>query len=375
MHLQAQIFTKRQEKLKILLSDTHYSAMVFNPGPSLTYLTGLRFHLMERPVVVLVRPEKSLTIILPELEAAKLDRLPYPVDSYTYGENPDTWQDVFSRALKSTDLGDGVTGVEPRRLRVLELDFLKAAAPSVSYQDASKIVKALRVRKDPSEIHSLRNAVYVAQTALREALSHIKIGVSEQDMAAELVLQLLRNGSEPELPFFPIVGFGPNSANPHGQPASRTLAPGDLALFDWGATVEGYVSDITRVFVAGEPDEELAKIGRLVGDANAAARQTAGPGVPAGEVDRAAREMIEAEGYGEFFYHRTGHGIGMEGHEEPYIRGDNQELLEPGMTFTIEPGIYLVERGGVRIEDNVVITDSGADSLTDMPRTLEPLNV
>ncbi len=365
----------RQEKLRNMLGESDFFGMILNPGPSLTYLTGLHFHLMERPVVVLFRPFQPLIIILPALESAKLSALPYPVEAFTYDENPATWGTIFSEALKKAQISDGIIGVEPRRLRVLELEFLRKAAPDVKFESAAEVLTALRVRKDASEIESMRKAVQVAQEAIRRTLAHIKIGVQEREMAAELVLQLLRTGSEPELPFFPIVGFGPNSANPHAHPSDRELSPGDLVLFDWGATVDGYVSDITRVFVVGDPDPELAKIGKIVREANAAARAAAGPGVPAGEVDLAARQIIDAAGYGPYFYHRTGHGIGLEGHEEPYIRGDNQERLETGNTFTIEPGIYLADRGGVRIEDNVVITSEGSMSLTDLPRTLEPLNI
>ncbi len=213
--------TFRQDKLRSLLGESGFSALVLNPGPSLTYLTGLHFHLMERPVVVLVQPDRPLTIILPELESAKLNSLLYPVEAFTYGENPDTWQGVFSAALKDTGLGDGTIGVEPRRLRVLELGYLRAAAPAADFGSAAGIIKALRVHKDASEVQAMQQAVRIAQDALRKALTQIKIGVTEREMAAELVLQLLRTGSEPELPFFPIVGFGPNSANPHGQPSDR----------------------------------------------------------------------------------------------------------------------------------------------------------
>jgi Xaa-Pro dipeptidase len=172
------------------------------------------------------------------------------------------------------------------------------------------------------------------------------------------------------MPFSPIVAFGPNSANPHATPTERQLAEGDLLLFDWGAAVDGYFSDITRTFAVGDVDPELTKIAGIVKEANAAARAIGKPGLPISAVDKAARNVIELAGYGEYFTHRTGHGLGMEGHEEPYIRGDNEQLLETGMTFTIEPGIYLPGRGGVRIEDDVLVTENGLESFTDYPREL-----
>src|SRR5690606_37032721 len=185
-----------------------------------------------------------------------------------------------------------------------------------------------------------------------------------------LVMQLFKHGSEPEMPFAPIVSSGPNSANPHASPSDRKLQAGDLLVVDWGAAYGGYISDLTRTFAVGAVDEEYRKIHKIVQEANAAGRAAAKPGIPCAEVDRAAREVIERSGYGKYFTHRTGHGIGMEGHEEPYMRGDNMQILEAGMAFTVEPGIYLTNRNGVRIEDNLVITEDGAESLSDMPREI-----
>jgi Xaa-Pro dipeptidase len=214
----------------------------------------------------------------------------------------------------------------------------------------------------------MRKAVEVAQAALEGTLPLIKIGMTEKELAAELVMQLLKHGSEPELPFSPIVSGGPNSANAHASPTNRKLQAGDLLVIDYGATVDGYVSDITRTFAVGEVDAEYEKIHKIVQQANAAGRAAGKPGVPCAEVDKAARAVIESAGYGEYFTHRTGHGIGMEPHEEPYMRGDNMQLLEPGMAYTVEPGIYLPGRNGVRVEDNVVVTETGSESLSDMPR-------
>jgi Xaa-Pro dipeptidase len=212
--------------------------------------------------------------------------------------------------------------------------------------------------------------VKIAQGALEAVIPEIKIGMTERELASELVMQLLRYGSESELPFAPIVSGGPNSANPHASPTERKLQAGDLLVVDWGAAHNGYISDLTRTFAVGEVDEEYKKIHKIVQDANAAGRTAAKPGVPCADVDKAARDVIEKSGYGKYFTHRTGHGIGMEGHEDPYMRGDNMQILEPGMAFTVEPGIYLPDRNGVRIEDNVVITETGADVLSDMPREI-----
>jgi len=183
-------------------------------------------------------------------------------------------------------------------------------------------------------------------------------------------MQLLKQGSDSEMPFAPIVSGGPNAANAHVLPSDRKLQVGDMLVVDWGAAYDGYMSDLTRTFAVGEVDEEFKKIHKIVQDSNAAGRAAGKPGVPCANVDKAARDVIEKAGYGVYFTHRTGHGIGMEVHEEPYMRGDNMQILEPGMAFTVEPGIYIPNRNGVRIEDNVVITEAGADTLSDMPREI-----
>jgi Xaa-Pro dipeptidase len=183
-------------------------------------------------------------------------------------------------------------------------------------------------------------------------------------------MQLLRAGSDPELPFSPIVASGPNSALPHAVPGDRELSAGDLLILDWGATSRGYISDLTRTLAMGEIEAELARIHEIVQQSNAAGRWAVMPEGTCGGVDQAARAVIAASGYGEFFIHRTGHGIGLEAHEPPYIRGDSAERLAPGMVFTVEPGIYLPGRGGVRVEDNVLVTAEGGESLTTFPRDL-----
>jgi Xaa-Pro dipeptidase len=363
----------RLDQFNASLRASDLEAVVLNPGPTLTHLTGLRFHLMERPVVLMVAKDQDPAIVLPELELQKVASLPYTLQVFAYPENPSEWEGVFRKAAQSLELDGKRVGVEPRQLRLLEFRYVKAGAPEADFPDASDVLSALRLRKDSAEVEAMRRAVKIAQEALEATLPLIKIGMTEKELSSELVVQLLRHGSEPEMPFAPIVSGGPNSANPHASPTERKLQPGDLLVVDWGATYDGYISDLTRTFAVGEVDAEYQKIHQIVQDANAAGRAAARPGVPCAAVDQAARDIIEAAGYGQYFTHRTGHGIGMEGHEEPYMRGDNMQLLEPGMAFTVEPGIYLPERNGVRIEDNVVITESGADVLSDMPREIRSI--
>ncbi len=360
----------RLDKLTASLLNSGLSAVALNPGPTLTYLSGISFHLMERPVVLLVTPDKDPVLVLPELELPKVDLFPYKVQAFAYGENPSEWEDAFRKAAQALGLDGKRIGVEPRQMRLLEFRHVKAGAPEADYPDATDVLSELRLKKDKAEVDAMRQAVKIAQDALEAVIPKIKIGMTEKELSSELVMQLLKHGSESEMPFAPIVSAGPNSANPHASPTKRKIQTGDLLVVDWGAAHDGYISDLTRTFAVGEVDEEYKKIHKIVQESNAAGRAAAKPGVPCAAVDIAAREVIEKSGYGKYFTHRTGHGIGMEGHEAPYMRGDNMQLLEPGMAFTVEPGIYLAGRNGVRIEDNLVITEDGAESLSDMPREI-----
>ncbi|MBI3150662.1 MAG: aminopeptidase P family protein [Chloroflexi bacterium] len=360
----------RLNKLTASLRTSGLSAVALNPGPTLTYLSGIGFHLMERPVVLLVAPDQDPVLVLPELELPKVELFPYKIQAFAYGENPSEWDDAFRKAAQALGLDGKRIGVEPRQMRLLEFRHVKAGAPEADYPDATDVLSGLRLKKDKAEVDAMRKAVKIAQDALEATIPQMKIGMTEKELASELVMQLLKHGSESEMPFAPIVSAGPNSANPHASPTKRKIQVGDLLVVDWGAAHDGYISDLTRTFAVGEVDEEYQKIHKIVQESNAAGRAAAKPGVPCANVDIAARDVIERSGYGKYFTHRTGHGIGMEGHEAPYMRGDNMQLLEPGMAFTVEPGIYLAGRNGVRIEDNLVITEDGADCLSDMPREI-----
>jgi Xaa-Pro dipeptidase len=240
--------------------------------------------------------------------------------------------------------------------------------------DAQKTFAQLRIQKDSSEVACMQKAVDIAQEALRATLPMIKVGVTEKEIASELVVNMLRMGNDPALPFAPIVSGGPNSANPHATPSERKLCEGDMLVIDWGASYNGYFSDLTRTFAMGKVDDEMAVIHDTVLAANEAGRKTGRPGIAAGKVDDAARGVIEKAGYDRYFTHRTGHGLGMEEHETPYIFAANNQILNEGMVYTVEPGIYLPGKGGVRIEDDVVVTAEGTRSLSDFPRELTILS-
>lgn len=367
------MYIKRIKNLVNLLQAQDLAAMAINPSPSLTYLTGLHLHLMERPSVLIITQDGKATMILPRLEKSKVGD-DSPISAvYTYGDNPATWSESFHTAGEFLNLQGGKIGVEPTAMRFLELSYLREALPDMAFVDGSQLMGALRLRKEPDEIAKMKRAAQIAQVALQHTLKAIQVGMTEKEIANELVIQLLRHGSDPTLPFAPIVAIGENSANPHAVPTDRPLQKGDVLLIDWGANFEGYYSDITRTFSLGDVDPEILTIGAIVHEANLAGQKAGQPGMAAGVVDQAARKVITKAGYNAFFTHRTGHGLGMEAHEHPYIFSENTQILEKGMTFTVEPGIYLPGKGGVRIEDDVVVTDKGLESLTDLPRQVLPL--
>ena len=363
-------YADRQRRLYEAMAAADLDAIVLNPGPSLVYLTGLHFHLSERPTVGIFVPGMPVNMVFGGLEIAKTKNLTYEAQVFPYQDDPATWAAAFEQAALAAQLDGKRTGVEPVRMRVLELRYLQAAALQAEFVPAEKVLEALRMCKDTGEVAAMRKAADIAQRALQATLPLVKIGMSERELASELTLQTFRAGSDVELPFYPIVSGGPNGANPHATPSDRPLKAGELLVIDWGAAYAGYFSDITRTFATGEVDEELRRIHSLTVQANAAGRAAVKPGISAGDVDRAARAVIEAGGYGENFFHRTGHGLGMEGHEAPYIYSANDLILSPGMTFTVEPGIYLPGRNGVRIEDDMVVTETGGESLTYMDRDI-----
>jgi Xaa-Pro dipeptidase len=358
------------QRLEENLQTWRIEAVALNAGASLTYLTGLDFHLMERPVVLLHRIGTTPLLVLPELEAAKLDHLDYPIDIYFYSDNPEQWQQVFKQAITSLQLAETQIGIEPGQLRLLEYQLLRAVLPESAFTDGSAVLSALRSIKDAEELSLLEKAVTIAERALQATLLQARVGISEYEFASELVVQLLRHGSQANLPFTPIVASGPNGANPHARPGVRRLTSGDLLVVDWGARWQGYAADLTRTFAVGHVAQQEQEIHAIVRRANRVGRAAGRPELTCAMVDEATRSVIKEAGYGAHFTHRTGHGIGLECHESPYIHADNRQRLQPGMTFTVEPGIYLRNQNGVRIEDNVVITENGCRSLSSFSREL-----
>jgi len=361
------------QTLSDIITQAQLDAVALIPGPSLQYLTGQDFHLMERPLVTFFVPGRNPVAVVPAFEEARLVESGIPFQTFPWYD-AEGYEQAFAAAAEALQLNGKRLGVEELRMRVLELDIIRRHNPTVQIVQAGSVLSRLRIRKTEGDLIPLREAIAISESALQACIEQVRPGMTEREITNLLVIEQLKRGGGKH-PFEPIVLSGPNSALPHGEPGERRVTEGDALLFDFGTSVRGYGSDITRTFSIGEPSNQLAEIYAIVKAANEAGRSAAKPGIPAQEVDRAARAVISAAGFGEYFTHRTGHGLGLEAHEAPNIVEGNTQVLEPGMVFTIEPGIYIPGVAGVRIEDNMVITADGAESLTVFPRDLMRIGV
>jgi Xaa-Pro dipeptidase len=363
--------TSRLESLRGLQMSNGVECVALVPGANLRYFTGLTTHLSERPTVAFIPVEGPPAVLLPVLEApAAQAHLPPETRMFTYSDE-EGHEPAFYRVAEALHLAGTRVGVEYLAMRVLEMRRIEQAAAGCRLLATEPWLPQLRMHKDETEIAHMRRAIEIAERAMQRLLDKgaIRVGRTELEVAADLQVAMLREGGQGEA-FTPIVVAGPNSASPHASPSDHPLAKGDWVVIDWGTIYEGYRSDITRTFVLGAPTADMKRIYETVLAANQSGKLAARPGTAAQEVDRAARRVISLAGYGEYFIHRVGHGLGLETHEPPYMVEGNLELLRPGMTFTVEPGIYLPGVAGVRIEDNVVVTEDGVETLTSLSREL-----
>jgi Xaa-Pro aminopeptidase len=339
-------------------------ALIVTPSADLQYLVGYDAPLLERLTALIARSTARPVLVVPELERPRAAASPA-------GELVDIqgWHDVEDPYdLVRRLLSDHGTFAVSDRMWAAHLLRLGEALPGSTFVTTSGVLSKLRMRKDRSEIDLLQKAASSADASLARIAGEGLEGRTEEDVARSLARLLVETGCDAAL--FWIVGSGPNGASPHHEPGQRRIQPGDMVVLDFGGRAGGYCSDLTRTVSVGEPSAEAKEVHEVVRHAQEAAFQAVKRGVPAEEVDRAARRVVEDAGYAKAFFHRTGHGIGLEEHEPPYIVEGNATPLEPGMCFSIEPGIYLEKRFGVRIEDVVTVTDHGAERLNHAPRDL-----
>ena len=362
----------RFEKLYEIMRRAKIDILALIPGPNHRYLFDAVHFVLERPIVTFLTLDQQPVAVIPELEIPLFKRHAQPSRLFSYTD-AEGFVSTFRTALDALESPGKTIGVEGLHMRFFEGEAIRACAPAASVVDASAALAELRMIKDSQEIAALRRAIKISQDALQATLDAIKIGMSEPELAAILENEMKARGGE-GLSFDVILHAGGNTALPHSGPLEYRIQHGDPLLFDFGATFGGYCADITRTFFVGAVTDEQRDFYAVVQAANEAARRAATPGVTAESVDRAARQVIIDAGYEALMRHRTGHGLGMQAHEPPYIVLGNQRILEPGMVFTIEPGIYRMGDIGVRIEDNVLMTEEGCESLTTFSRDLQVID-
>jgi Xaa-Pro aminopeptidase len=348
-------------------------ALLIGVGPDLRYLCGYEAMPLERLTMLVVVPGHAPAIVVPRLEQAAAEHgLRTDIEILTWGETDDPYglvvRYVEKRRPRATQFAVSDT------LMAMHLLRLQGARPLAGFEVASGVLREMRMTKDADEIALLTLAAHAADRVVAAIAAGRLVGRTEADVAHEVQARLLEEGHD--LGLFAIVGSGPNSASPHHEASDRVIEAGEPIVLDIGGVLGGYGSDITRtLWVTGGdpakgPDERFRRLFGVLYSAQAAATAAVRPNVPCETIDATARRIIDAEGYGEAFFHRTGHGIGLEGHEDPYLIDGNTLPLGEGMAFSVEPGIYLVGEYGARIEDIVVCGRDGPIVLNEAPREL-----
>lgn len=356
---------QRIARVRTRLTERGVHAMVVAPGADLHYLSGYDALALERPTLLIVRTDGPPTVVAPLLERARVreEVLLDDVLVVTYGEH----DDALTLAAEHIGAPEGAMVALGDTMWTAFTLGIQRALPGRRWVLASDIIAPDRAVKDGDEVARLR-AVARAIDAVHERVPEVlRAGRTEREVAADLAA-MIRDGHD-EVSFV-IVASGPNSASPHHEPGERRIEEGDVVVVDIGGVLDGYCSDMTRTYAVGHAPPGFLDHYTVLERAQAVAAAAVRPGVTAGDVDAAARDVLAASGLGDAFVHRTGHGIGMQTHEEPWILGGSTVPLVPGMAFSVEPGFYLEGRYGARIEDIVVVTEEGVEVLNVVPRGL-----
>ena len=354
--------TRRLAALRERMEKTETDLVAVGPGSHMQWLIGFHPHPDERPCLLLIGPERE-AFLMPALNAEG-SREHTEIEFHLWADErgPDA---ALGAALEAVGVTLARTVALDETMRADFALLLLDALPGARRTFLADTVGALRLRKDADEYARLKRNAQIADRAMQAAFAALKPGLSELEVADALKARFSAEGA---VPAFWIVGGGPNGAFPHHHAGARKMQEGDAVVIDIGGRKDGYPSDITRMAVIGSPPEGYGQIHTIVERAVEAALAAAKPGVRAREVDAAARRVIADAGYGEFFVHRTGHGMGIDGHEPPYITATSEAVLEEGMVFSIEPGIYLPGRFGIRLEEIVFLRADGPEVLSGLPR-------
>ena len=362
-----ELFTpERLRAAQLATAKAGLDALLFTPGADLRYLTGYAAHPLERLTCLIVPAEGPVTLIVPLLERPAAEASPAPGTGVTivdHADGTDPYPLVTAAIGDATKIGVG------NRMWAEHSLAIRDALPHAEQVLAGDVIRELRMRKSAAEIEALAAAGAAIDAVHARMGEWLRAGRTEAEVGADIA-DAIRASGHASVDFV-IVASGPNGASPHHETSDRIIETGDPVVVDIGGTMpSGYCSDSTRTYAVGTPPDEFAAYYRVLYDAQRASVAAVRPGVTCESVDAAARDVIAAAGYAEAFLHRTGHGIGMDGHEEPYIVAGNELMLEAGMAFSIEPGIYLAGRHGARIEDIVVATEDGVRRLNNVSTEL-----
>lgn len=362
----SEVYKSRLARCQEVMREREVDTLFLVPGPNMYYLSGFLEEPGERLLALILPQSGEPVFLVPELYEAQVRSVSW-VENLIILKDSEDPKTALSTVAKA-HMRNKTVGVDSRmwsRFLIMLLEI----AQDARYVDAASVMNELRIRKTKWEIELLERSADIADAALVEVLNYCKQGMRENEVAARIVYELRRRGAD-GIAFEPVASSGPNAALPHYRSGDRKLLNGDLVVLDFGCLYRGYNSDITRTVAIGSCSLERKKVHSVVRSAQEAACQKAVEGIEAQSVDGVARGIIEAAGYGRFFIHRTGHGIGLEIHEEPYIVAGNSTRLTEGMAFSVEPGIYIPGEYGVRIEDIVVMESGKARRLNKAPREL-----
>ncbi len=347
------VFKRRIEQFKVLMAQNSLDYCIATPGTNFYYMAGIDTFRMERFIGVILAAEGDPFIICPSFEEERLRKETFINDFYPWKEEDNPYE-ILGKIIKDRGRKYRTAGLEPTTHFETYVK-LKEHMTGMEFRDGAFLFSAMRRKKTEEEIEALKKAVDITEENIDYSLKHLKAGMKEHDLKTYIT------GDEK------LVQFGETSSYPHSEGGENILQKNDVVLIDKGDIWDKYHSDITRTAYFGMVSEEFLKIWHIVRQARDGAIEKAGPGIPCELVDKAARDVIEKEGYGPYFTHRTGHGLGLDIHETPYLVKGNRDVLEAGNVVTIEPGIYLPGKFGVRIEEDVVITETGTKILSRKP--------
>ena len=358
---QGAVYGRRVKKLRRGLEDQGLRGVMVVPGPNMRYFTGVNSLLLERPFILMVPVEGEPHLVAPALEAGPYHGCPLPMSIHSWTDSEGSAGAVAEAVLGVEMKGRwGVEGKVP----FLFLDrVLKRASPRLT--DAEPVLQGLREIKDDAEIGLLEKSAKILSRSFGEFPGLIREGMTELDLAKAATDAIYANGATKVDDM--LVQSGPRAADPHGLPTSRKIGKGESIIIDVGSVYEGYYADITRTFCVGS-SPEVERVYERVLQAETSGIDRAAVGAPVGDLDGAARGVLKKAGMGKYFIHRTGHGLGLEVHEAPYIVEGGKEKLRPSMCFTVEPGVYIRGKLGVRIEDDVLMGERRGRALTDTPK-------